>query len=66
VTDKEAENSLKYADFTTAIQYMWNVKQSGTSDNMGNWHYLKITGKMHEKHNWKARYRKQPYWAPRT
>jgi len=48
---KEVKKGLKYADPTTDIQCMWNVKKSDISYNTSNWTSESF---------------KQPYWETHT
>ena len=58
---KEAENILKYEDFTIEIQRMWNVKTKGvTGNNRGDWDYIKVIQKIREQHTRKTRSQETP------
>ena len=55
VIKKEAEKVLNYKDVTIEIQCMWNVKNKGdTSNNRGDWDYLKVIQKIREQHTRKT------------
>jgi len=55
VIEKEVEKILKYKDLTIEIQRMWNVKNKGdTSNNRGDWDYLKVIQKIREQHTRKT------------